>query len=126
MSTQSPMSTGLVSTEPARSSRWPAGRPGTLIRLGGLAVLLVIAVLFPLVITNALYTQFGVDTLIFVGAVVAWNLFSGFSGYISLGNAVFFGTGAYTVGLLTTHWKVIGGTIFALLPLGGFGGTRSW
>ena len=32
---------------------------------------------------------------------------------------MFFGTGAYTVGLLTTHWKVIGGTIFALLPLGG-------
>jgi len=91
----------------------------TLIRLGGLAVLLVIAAIFPLVITNALYTQFAVDTLIFVAAVTAWNLFSGFSGYISLGHAVFFGVGAYTVGLLTIHWKVIGGTIFALLPLGG-------
>jgi branched-chain amino acid transport system permease protein len=91
----------------------------TLIRLSGLAVLLVIAAVFPLVITNALYTQFAVDTLIFVAAVTAWNMFSGFSGYISLGHAVFFGTGAYTVGLLTTHWKVIGGTIFALLPLGG-------
>ena len=91
----------------------------SLIRLGSLAVLLVIAAVFPLVITNPLDTTFAVDTLIFVGAVTAWNLFSGFSGYISLGNAVFFGTGAYTVGLLTTHWKVIGGTIFALLPLGG-------
>ena len=91
----------------------------TLIRLGGLAVLLVIAVIFPLVITNALYTQFAVLTVIFVAAVVAWNLFSGFSGYISLGHAVFFGVGAYTVGLLTVHWKVIGGTIFTLLPLGG-------
>jgi branched-chain amino acid transport system permease protein len=91
----------------------------TMIRLGGLAVLLVIAVIFPLVITNALYTTFAVDTLIFVAAVTAWNMFSGFSGYISLGHAVFFGTGAYTVGLLTIHWKVIGGTIFALLPLGG-------
>jgi branched-chain amino acid transport system permease protein len=91
----------------------------SLIRLGSLTVLLVIAAVFPLVITNALYTEFAVDTLIFVGAVTAWNMFSGFSGYISLGHAVFFGTGAYTVGLLTTHWKVIGGTIFALLPLGG-------
>jgi branched-chain amino acid transport system permease protein len=90
-----------------------------MIRLGGLAVLLVIAVIFPLVITNALYTTFAVDTLIFVAAVTAWNMFSGFSGYISLGHAVFFGTGAYTVGLLTIHWKVLGGTIFALLPLGG-------
>ncbi len=91
----------------------------TLIRLGSLAVLLVIAVIFPLVITNALDTQIAVLTMIFVAATAAWNLFSGFSGYISLGHAVFFGTGAYAVGLLTVHWKVIGGTIFYLLPLGG-------
>jgi branched-chain amino acid transport system permease protein len=91
----------------------------TLIRLSGLAVLLVVAAIFPLVITNALDTQIAVLTMIFVAAVAAWNLFSGFSGYISLGHAVFFGTGAYTVGLLTVHWKVVGGTIFFLLPLGG-------
>ncbi|HTT53037.1 MAG TPA: branched-chain amino acid ABC transporter permease [Streptosporangiaceae bacterium] len=116
MSTDSPAGTSAM--KPARRAA-PGGRRGLLLRLGGLAVLLVIAVIFPLVITNALYTQFGVDTLIFVAAVAAWNLFSGFSGYISLGHAVFFGTGAYTVGLLTEHWKVMGGTIFALLPLGG-------
>ena len=119
MSTDSPMSTESVRTQPASAGLLPAGRRGTLLRLGGLAVLLIIAAIFPLVITNALYTQFAVDTLIFMAAAVAWNLFSGFSGYISLGHAVFFGTGAYTVGLLTNHWKVIGGTIFALLPLGG-------
>ena len=119
MSTDSPMSTESVRTQPASAGLLPAGRRGTLLRLGGLAVLLIIAAIFPLVITNALYTQFAVDTLIFMAAAVAWNLFSGFSGYISLGQAVFFGTGAYTVGLLTNHWKVIGGTIFALLPLGG-------
>jgi branched-chain amino acid transport system permease protein len=119
MSTDSPMSTESVRTQPASAGLFPAGRRGTLLRLGGLAVLLIIAAIFPLVITNALYTQFAVDTLIFMAAAVAWNLFSGFSGYISLGQAVFFGTGAYTVGLLTNHWKVIGGTIFALLPLGG-------
>ena len=75
--------------------------------------------IFPLVVTNALYTQFAVNTMIYVGAVAAWNLFSGYSGYIALGNAVFFGTGAYTVGLLANHWKLPGGDIFALLPLGG-------
>jgi branched-chain amino acid transport system permease protein len=57
--------------------------------------------------------------VIYVGAVAAWNLFSGYTGYIALGNAVFFGVGAYTVGLLTQHWKLAGGDIFALLPLGG-------
>jgi branched-chain amino acid transport system permease protein len=116
MSTDSPAGTSPAQTDLLAA---PAGRRGPLLKLGGLAVLLVIAIIFPLVITNALYTQIAVDTLIFVTSVTAWNLFSGFSGYISLGNAVFFGVGAYTVGLLTNHWKVIGGTIFALLPLGG-------
>jgi branched-chain amino acid transport system permease protein len=94
--------------------RGPAVLRGGLLALAG-----VLAVIFPLVITNALWTQFAVDTMIYVGAVAAWNLFSGYSGYISLGHAVFFGAGAYATGLLTEHWKVVGGTIFWLLPLGG-------
>jgi branched-chain amino acid transport system permease protein len=107
--------------QPGGTLQAPAGRSrrSTLIRLGLLGVLLVIAVLFPLVITNALYTQFAVNTMIFVGAVAAWNLFSGYSGYLSLGTAVFFGSGAYTVGLLTKQWKLPGADIFLLLPLGG-------
>ncbi len=110
----SPAQVGGAIEPPAGRDRWAAA-----IRLGLLAVLLVIAAIFPLVITNALYTQFAVDTMIYVGAVAAWNLFSGYSGYIALGHAVFFGSGAYTVGLLTRQWKLPGGDIFALLPLGG-------
>ncbi len=118
------MSQGAVNPGPAQAGG-PAGAPpgqgrqARAIRLGLLAVLLVIAAIFPLVVTNALYTQFAVDTMIYVGAVAAWNLFSGYTGYIALGHAVFFGVGAYTVGLLTKQWKLPGGDIFALLPLGG-------
>jgi ABC-type branched-chain amino acid transport system, permease component len=107
-------SAGWHGQAPARRNRRATG-----VKLGGLAVLLVIAAIFPLVITNALYTQFAVNTMIYVGAVAAWNLFSGYSGYLSLGTAVFFGSGAYTVGLLANHWKLPGGDIFLLLPLGG-------
>jgi branched-chain amino acid transport system permease protein len=92
------------------------------LRLVGIAVMLAVLIAFPLVINNALYSEFGVLTLIFVAAVVAWNMFSGYSGYISLGHAVFFGAGAYTVGLLTEHWHLNGGQIFWLLPLGGVAG----
>ncbi len=119
------MSQGTVNASLAQAGGTiepPAGRDrrATAIRMGLLGVLLVIAAIFPLVITNALYTQFAVDTMIYVGAVAAWNLFSGYTGYIALGHAVFFGTGAYTVGLLATkQWKLPGGDIFALLPLGG-------
>jgi branched-chain amino acid transport system permease protein len=83
------------------------------------AVLLLAGLLFPLVITNATATQIAVDTLLYVAAAVAWNLFSGFSGYISLGHAVFFGTGAYTAGIAAVHWHVTGDLEFALLPLAG-------
>jgi branched-chain amino acid transport system permease protein len=81
------------------------------------ALLLLIAIIFPLVITNAVATQIGVDTMLFVAATVAWNLFSGFTGYISLGAAVFFGTGAYTVGIAAQGWHITGDMEFALLPL---------
>jgi branched-chain amino acid transport system permease protein len=83
------------------------------------AVLLLAGLIFPLVITNATVTQIAVDTLLYVAAAVAWNLFSGFSGYISLGHAVFFGTGAYTAGIAAMDWHVTGDLEFALLPLAG-------
>src|SRR5215831_18507791 len=83
------------------------------------AVLLLVGIIFPLVITNETATQIAVDTLLYVAAAVAWNLFSGFSGYISLGHAVFFGTGAYMVGIAALHWHVTGDLEFALLPLAG-------
>jgi branched-chain amino acid transport system permease protein len=100
--------------------RWRAGRPALSgSARGGIAaaVLLVLAVIFPLVITNPVATQIGVDTMLFVAAAVAWNLFSGFTGYISLGHAVFFGTGAYVVGIAAQDWRITGDMEFALLPL---------
>ena len=80
-------------------------------------VLLVLAVIFPLAIRNETATQIGVDTLLFLTAAMAWNIFSGFTGYISLGHAVFFGTGAYTVAIAARDWNVTGAAEFALLPL---------
>jgi branched-chain amino acid transport system permease protein len=48
---------------------------------------------------------------------VAWNVLGGYTGYISLGHAAFFGIGAYTLGLLTQHYHVPGGyQPFFLLP----------
>jgi branched-chain amino acid transport system permease protein len=102
-----------------------AGQPGRkgLARLAPgpivAAVLLLAGFIFPLVITNETATQIAVDTLLYVAAAVAWNLFSGFSGYISLGHAVFFGTGAYTVGIAARDWHVTGDLEFVLLPLAG-------
>ena len=92
-------------------------RPATAWRAGGILVLLAAIAVFPLVFTNALVTTIAVDTLIFVAAASAWNIFSGYSGYISLGHAVFFGCGAYTVGIAARDWHLTGNAVFALIPL---------
>ncbi len=89
------------------------------LRWGSVAALLAFAAIFPLVFTSELVTQIAIDTLIFAGATAAWNIFSGYSGYISLGHAVFFGAGAYTVGVAAQDWQISGAAEFLLLPLGG-------
>jgi branched-chain amino acid transport system permease protein len=86
-------------------------------RLGGALAFLAVLALFPQVFPNATVTTIAVDTLIFATAAVAWNIFSGYSGYISLGHAVFFGAGAYTVGIAARAWHTTGDGVFGLLPL---------
>ena len=77
-------------------------------------------VLFPLIETNPTYTTIGVFTLIYMGCATSWNMFSGYSGYINLGSAVFYGVGAYTMTLLSNHLNLPGnGNQFWLIPVGG-------
>ncbi len=88
-------------------------------QLGGSLVVLAALAVFPLVFTNPAITNYGVYTLIFIVAASAWNIFSGYSGYISLGHAVFFGSGAYFTGVATNDWHFTGSKVFLLLPLAG-------
>jgi branched-chain amino acid transport system permease protein len=81
---------------------------------------LVALVLFPLLETNPTYTSIGIFTLIFMGCATSWNMFSGYSGYVNLGSAVFYGSGAYTIALLANHLHVpANGDLFWFVPLGG-------
>jgi branched-chain amino acid transport system permease protein len=89
------------------------------IKVGLLVAAIALAIAFPQVLTNPTVTNYGVFAMIFVTAASAWNIFSGNSGYISLGNAVFYGSGAYALGLMAKGWNVEGTTVFALLPLVG-------
>jgi branched-chain amino acid transport system permease protein len=91
-------------------------------RWAALAALAAVAVAFPVMFPSPVATNYGVLALIFVTAASAWNVFSGFSGYISLGQAVFFGSGAYAVGIAARDWHVTGTAVFGLLPLGALAG----
>ncbi len=91
--------------------------------LGPLALVALVAFvgIFPVVIApNDTVNTIAVFTLIGAIAVVGWNIFSGYSGYISLGHSVFYGFGAYTLGLASLDWHIPGGwEPFLLLPLAG-------
>jgi branched-chain amino acid transport system permease protein len=76
----------------------------------------------PLVFPEAWVVNLLVFTAMYAALASAWNLFSGFSGYISLGNVAFFGVGAYATGILFEHWSVGSGyRPFYVLPLVGIG-----
>ena len=76
--------------------------------------------LFPVVVTDPLYTDIGVLTLIYMACATSWNMFSGYSGYIALGSGVFYGVGAYTMALMSVHLNMApGAAMFWLVPVGG-------
>jgi len=75
-------------------------------------------VAFPYVFSAAWIVNIGVLTLMYAALATAWNLFSGYTGYITLGQAAFFGVGAYTLGITFQHVGIGSGyNPFYALPL---------
>ncbi|MGH7611906.1 MAG: branched-chain amino acid ABC transporter permease [Candidatus Dormibacteria bacterium] len=90
------------------------------LQLGLLALALAVFVAFPWVFSNPTYTTIGVFTLIYMTAATSWNSFAGYSGYIPLGHAAFFGTGAYTFAVIAQERNLGAGFgLFGLIPLAG-------
>jgi branched-chain amino acid transport system permease protein len=107
---------GAGTADAVSRKRQLAGRG---LQLAGVAALIAAAALFPAAFPNATATNFAVVTLIFVAVVSGWNMFSGYSGYLSLGHAVFYGTGAYFLVVAAKDWHLTGSTVFWLVPLAG-------
>jgi ABC-type branched-subunit amino acid transport system ATPase component/ABC-type branched-subunit amino acid transport system permease subunit len=84
------------------------------IAIGLVAVGLIV---YPLIGSANAYRE-TVLIQIFLLAVMAggWNIISGYTGYVSLGQSAFLGIGAYTVGILSMHVAV---SPLLLAPLGG-------
>jgi branched-chain amino acid transport system permease protein len=90
------------------------------VKWGGISVLLAFLAAFPVIFSNPTVTTIGVFTMMFLIAVVGWNIFCGYTGYISIGHAAFYGIGQYTVAEIATHVGLPGGwDLFALLPAAG-------
>lgn len=90
--------------------------------LGRGAAFTTVALAFPFVVHAAWVVNIGVLTLMYAALATAWNLFSGYTGYISLGQAAFFGLGAYSLGIAFEHYGIgSGSNPFYALPLVGIG-----
>ena len=78
---------------------------------------LLLLILFPLVVQDSYYQHLMILVLMWVTIGSGWNIIAGYTGQVSFGDAAFFGTGAYTAGLLAVK---LGISAWWGLALGGF------
>jgi branched-chain amino acid transport system permease protein len=79
-------------------------------------------VLLPLVEHAPWVVDLFIFTLMYAALASAWNILGGYSGYISLGHAAFFGVGAYAIAITFTRTSIGSGyRPFLVLPLVGIG-----
>ena len=71
-----------------------------------LIVVGILFLLFPLVIRSGYYQHLVIIALMWVIIGSSWNLLAGYTGQVSFGHAIFFGTGAYTAGILVTKLHI--------------------
>ena len=77
---------------------------------------------FPFLFTAPWLVNIAIFTVMYAALATAWNILGGFSGYLSLGHAAFFGIGAYAEAIVFTHIGIGGGyRPFVVLPLVGLG-----
>jgi branched-chain amino acid transport system permease protein len=88
---------------------------GGLGRRGWVAVLLAVTLAAPFVFSDYHVFQL-TQILVYAIAVLGFNLLTGFSGQISLGNGAFYALGAYIAVILMTHYDV---PYWATLPIAG-------
>src|ERR1700737_3113172 len=95
-------------------------RQATFLKSASIAVLLAVALALPAIAPDPATTNIAVFTVMYVGLATAWNIMGGYTGYISLGHAAFFGFGAYAFGLMLIHLNIAPGYApFFLVPVAG-------
>ena len=95
----------------------------TWVRAGKWTLLLVVALValsLPLFETDPATVNVAVFTAMYIGLATAWNIMGGYTGYVSLGHAAFFGFGAYAFGLVLAHLGIQAGyEPFLFVPVAG-------
>jgi branched-chain amino acid transport system permease protein len=86
-----------------------------------LIVLGIIFLVFPWIVHSHYYQHLIIIALMWVVIGSSWNLLAGYTGQVSFGHAMFFGTGAYTAGILvlklgiSAWWGMMFGGIVSMI-----------
>jgi branched-chain amino acid transport system permease protein len=86
-----------------------------------LIVLGIIFLVFPWIVHSHYYQHLIIIALMWVVIGSSWNLLAGYTGQVSFGHAIFFGTGAYTAGILviklgiSAWWGMMFGGIVSMV-----------
>lgn len=73
-------------------------------RFGPVAAVGMLLLAYPFVVKDAFWQNVAVLALISASAAAAWNLLGGFTGQVSFGHSIFYGTGAYTTAFLLVRF----------------------
>jgi branched-chain amino acid transport system permease protein len=92
--------TASMAAERARAAAPAAGG-----RVVALAVVLVVALALPFLLSNFRLFQF-TQVFIYAIALLGLNILTGYNGQISLGHGAFYALGAYTTAIMIDRWSV--------------------
>ena len=87
-------------------ARTAVANHATTIRRAAITVAVVALAVFPLVSNDLYYQAMLILTFLLAIGATGWNIMGGYAGYISLGNSLFVGLGAYTTGILAAKQNV--------------------
>jgi len=91
---------------PPATTPGPAAAPRLRLSWGAVVpgLLLLAALAFPVLFRLPYHRDVVIKLYLYAMLAQAWNILAGYCGQVSLGHAVFFGTGAYASSVLQTAW----------------------
>ena len=96
------MTSDAKATAPGPDTQRAGNRFDRIMRIG-VAVMIIVALILPLLVSDYRNFQF-TQAIIYAIALMGLNILTGINGQISLGHGAFYAVGAYTAAIMMTHW----------------------